>query len=81
MKVISLYRAFFEEMGRKFVAWTDDTVQRSWSEIHSDHDDVRLLTGLQTSDVEGRLGSCFYWGDIILFAECHGQYYSHCCLV
>lgn len=41
VKVIALYRAFFEELGRKFMPWVDDTVERSWSEIHGEHDDVR----------------------------------------
>ncbi|CAA7258799.1 unnamed protein product [Cyclocybe aegerita] len=45
VKVTSLFRAFFEELGRKFTAWTDMTVQRSWSEIHGEHDDVRAFVG------------------------------------
>lgn len=40
VKVIALFRTFWEELGRKFDAWTDETVERSWSEIHGEHDDV-----------------------------------------
>ncbi|KAF9472467.1 hypothetical protein BDN70DRAFT_886944 [Pholiota conissans] len=43
VKVIALYRAFFEELGRKFMPWVDATVDRSWVEIHSEHDDVRAF--------------------------------------
>ncbi|KAH9487110.1 Proteasome activator complex subunit 4 [Psilocybe cubensis] len=43
VKVITLYRAFFEELRRKFGPWTDDTVQRCWREIHSEHEDVRAF--------------------------------------
>lgn len=41
IKVTSLFRAFFEELGPKFYAWTDGIVKRSWAEIHGEHDDVR----------------------------------------
>jgi proteasome activator subunit 4 len=40
VKVISLYSAVFEGLGRKFSPWTDDMVERSWAEIHGEHDDV-----------------------------------------
>ncbi|KDR84809.1 hypothetical protein GALMADRAFT_217878 [Galerina marginata CBS 339.88] len=43
VKIISLFRAFFEELGRKFTPWMDMTVERSWSEIHGEHDDVRAF--------------------------------------
>ncbi|KAF9056646.1 hypothetical protein BJ165DRAFT_1522537 [Panaeolus papilionaceus] len=45
VKVIALFRAFFEEMGRKFVPWTNDMVERSWKEVCSEHDDVRAFIG------------------------------------
>ncbi|KAJ3576138.1 hypothetical protein NP233_g640 [Leucocoprinus birnbaumii] len=45
VKVATLYRAFYEELGRKFMAWTDETVERSWAEISSEHDDVRAYIG------------------------------------
>ncbi|GLB36425.1 putative protein with domain of unknown function (DUF3437) [Lyophyllum shimeji] len=41
VKVLSLFRAFYEELGRKFIAWTDDTLARSWKEIGGEHADVR----------------------------------------
>lgn len=40
VKVISLFRATFEELSRKFVAWTDETVDRVWAEINCEHDDA-----------------------------------------
>ena len=44
VKVISLFSAVFEGLGRKFFPWTDDMVERSWAEIHGEHDDVCLQT-------------------------------------
>lgn len=43
VKTATIYRAFYEELGRKFMAWTDETVERSWAEISSEHDDVSSL--------------------------------------
>lgn len=45
VKTATLYRAFYEELGRKFMPWTDETVERSWAEISSEHDDVRAYIG------------------------------------
>lgn len=39
-KVVSLFRAFYEELGRKFTAWTDEVVELSWKQINGEHDDV-----------------------------------------
>lgn len=48
VKIATLYRAFYEELGRKFMPWTDETVERSWAEISSEHDDVCSLPCLFT---------------------------------
>jgi proteasome activator subunit 4 len=40
VKIITLFRSFYEELGRKFSSWVDDTVRKSWGEIYSEHDDV-----------------------------------------
>jgi proteasome activator subunit 4 len=40
VKVISLFSAVFEVLGRKFAPWTDEIVERSWVEVHGEHDDV-----------------------------------------
>ncbi|KAG6845633.1 hypothetical protein H0H87_005840 [Tephrocybe sp. NHM501043] len=45
VKVLSLFRAFYEEMGRKFDAWAEDTLARTWAEISSEHDDLRAYIG------------------------------------
>lgn len=45
VKVISLFSVVFEELGRKFSSWTDAMVERSWAEIHGEHDDVRAFVG------------------------------------
>ncbi|KNZ79712.1 Proteasome activator complex subunit 4 [Termitomyces sp. J132] len=45
IKVLSLFRAFYEELGRKFDAWTEDTLARTWVEINSEHDDLRAYIG------------------------------------
>lgn len=44
VKVLSFFRAFYEELGWKFSAWSDDVLERCWSEIDSEHDDVRFST-------------------------------------
>ncbi|KAG6837040.1 hypothetical protein H0H93_015903 [Arthromyces matolae] len=45
VKVLSVFRAFYEELGRKFDAWTQDTLLRTWTEISSEHDDLRAYIG------------------------------------
>ncbi|KAF8898398.1 hypothetical protein BD779DRAFT_1607219 [Infundibulicybe gibba] len=45
VKILSLFRAFYEELGWKFSAWADDAVERCWNEINSEHDDVRAYIG------------------------------------
>lgn len=42
-KVLSLFRAFYEELGRKFLPWTDDVISQCWDEINSEHDEVSLV--------------------------------------
>lgn len=54
VKILSLFRALYEELKRKFVPWSDETVERCWDEINSEHDEVtiptdRIFRGLQTS--------------------------------
>ncbi|KII93397.1 hypothetical protein PLICRDRAFT_694576 [Plicaturopsis crispa FD-325 SS-3] len=44
-KIISLFESFYQELGWKFSAWTDTTVERCWSEIHGEHDTVRASVG------------------------------------
>ncbi|KAJ3990413.1 hypothetical protein F5890DRAFT_1398687 [Lentinula detonsa] len=41
IKILSLFRSCYEELGWKSSAWLDDAVDRYWRELHSDHDDVR----------------------------------------
>ena len=45
VKIATLFRAFYTGLGRKFLPWTDQTVDRFWTEIYSDHEDVRTLRG------------------------------------
>ncbi|KAF5337122.1 hypothetical protein D9611_003196 [Ephemerocybe angulata] len=45
VKVITLFRCLYEELGRKFFSWTDETVKRAWGEIHNEHDHVRAFIG------------------------------------
>ena len=42
VKALCFYRSLLEEENWKFSAWVDDTVQRMWSEIDSEHDEVGL---------------------------------------
>ncbi|EEB90585.1 hypothetical protein MPER_11186 [Moniliophthora perniciosa FA553] len=41
IKVLSLFRACYEQLGWKFHAWIDEVTERCWAEIHSEHEDVR----------------------------------------
>lgn len=45
VKVLSLFRAFYEELGIKFTPWVNNTLSRCWPELHSEHDDVRAYVG------------------------------------
>jgi len=40
VKILSLFRACYEQLGRKISAWIDEIVERCWLEIHSEHEDV-----------------------------------------
>jgi len=40
VKIITLFKTFWEELGRKFDAWTNKTVERAWSELHGEHEEV-----------------------------------------
>ncbi|KAK0473258.1 hypothetical protein IW261DRAFT_1553160 [Armillaria novae-zelandiae] len=41
VKVLSLFRSCYEELGWKFSAWMDEVLRRCWKEIYSEHEDVR----------------------------------------
>ncbi|KAI0001825.1 hypothetical protein BJV77DRAFT_16959 [Russula vinacea] len=41
VKALCFFRAFYEEQNWKFSAWIDQAVERVWSEISSEHDEVR----------------------------------------
>ncbi|EGN99641.1 hypothetical protein SERLA73DRAFT_159863 [Serpula lacrymans var. lacrymans S7.3] len=41
VKILSLFRAFYSELGWKFSAWSDDALSRAWPELRSEHDEVR----------------------------------------
>jgi proteasome activator subunit 4 len=40
VKILSLFRTFYEELGRKFIPWVDDVLNQSWQELTSEHDEV-----------------------------------------
>ncbi|KAI0343952.1 hypothetical protein BDW22DRAFT_1355187 [Trametopsis cervina] len=40
IKMLSFFRALYEELEWKFTAWSDDVLRRCWSEIQTEHDDV-----------------------------------------
>ncbi|KAH7914507.1 hypothetical protein BJ138DRAFT_1143879 [Hygrophoropsis aurantiaca] len=45
VKILALFRAFYQKMGWKFSAWVDVSLERFWPELHSEHDDVRAHVG------------------------------------
>ncbi|GBE78103.1 hypothetical protein SCP_0109850 [Sparassis crispa] len=41
IQVLSFFRAFYEELGLKFIGWIDDVIKRCWLELdRSEHEDV-----------------------------------------
>jgi len=74
VKVISLFSAVFEELGRKFAPWTDDMVERSWVEIHGEHDEVcikyKILRNILIYDPAG---SSLHWRDLSFFTQYQGM--------
>lgn len=42
VKVLAFFRSFYDEMGWKFVAWTEDVLARCWPELEGEHEDVRM---------------------------------------
>lgn len=63
-KTMSLFRSFYEELGRKFIPWTDEVIAKSWHEISNEHDDVRssqIIDEGETPPTNGVLGPSVYW--------------------
>ena len=69
VKVISLFSAVFEGLGRKFSPWTDDMVERSWAEIHGEHDDVRLKCKILLNMLICHLQVRAFVGEILAFSH------------
>lgn len=44
VKVLWLFSAVFEELNWKFSPWINEVLDRCWPQIHSEHDDVSLIT-------------------------------------
>lgn len=40
IQVLYFFRAFYEQLGIKFTAWVEETLDRCWSELKCEHDDV-----------------------------------------
>ncbi|KAJ7597613.1 hypothetical protein C8J56DRAFT_1001469 [Mycena floridula] len=51
VKILALFRSFYEELGSKFDAWLDQVLDRCWKEIHSDHDECQPRPSLPTPEV------------------------------
>lgn len=44
VQVLCFFRAFYEELGLKFLPWTESTLSRCWAELsRTEHDDVYFL--------------------------------------
>ena len=43
VKVAAFLRAFYEELGWRSNAWMDEILDRYWTELNSDHDEVRFI--------------------------------------
>ncbi|KAL7285721.1 hypothetical protein ACG7TL_000826 [Trametes sanguinea] len=40
IQVLCFFRAFYEQLGMKFTPWVDDVLNRCWSELKCEHEDV-----------------------------------------
>lgn len=40
VKICAFFRAVYEELGWRFSSWTDEMVERYWSELSSEHVEV-----------------------------------------
>ena len=69
VKVISLFSTIFEELGRKFVPWTDNMVERSWAEIHGEHDDVCVKHQMLRNVLIYNLQVRAFVGEILAFSH------------
>ncbi|KAG6910596.1 hypothetical protein DXG01_009547 [Tephrocybe rancida] len=70
IKVLSLFRAFYEELGRKFDAWTEDTLSRTWGEINSEHDDLRAYIGEILAFTQKIKASSIFSGQLHIKMKC-----------
>lgn len=72
VKILSLFRALYEELKRKFTPWSDETVERCWDEISSEHDEVNIpgdhiFRDLQTSQqVRAMIGEILAFTEYIM---------------
>lgn len=69
VKILALFRTFWEELGRKFDAWTDETVERSWFEIHGEHEDVGFFAGSLITDVDCFCQVRAFIAEILAFSQ------------
>jgi len=67
VKILSLFRAFYEELNWKFSAWAAEVLERCWPEIHSEHDDVSVVLPLSQSTKANVRQVRAYIGEILAF--------------
>ena len=78
VKVLSFFRAMYEELEWKFSAWSDDVLRRCWSEIKSEHDDVSLRRLLITVLLSRSSGLSVYRGNYGVLRQDHGGFILLC---
>lgn len=69
VKILSLFRALYEELKRKFIPWSDETVERCWDEISSEHDEVGIPTDRIFRDIQTSQQVRAMVGEILAFTE------------
>ena len=43
VKVLSFFQSLSEEVGWRFTAWTEETLDRAWNDISSEYDEVIFM--------------------------------------
>ncbi len=80
VKILSLFRTCYEELGWKFSAWMDEVLQRCWKEIYSEHEDVRTYIAeiLCFADkIKVSISSAFLISRLILYAVHSSAHNTH----
>ena len=75
IQVLYFFRAFYEQLGMKFTPWVEDALQRCWTELKCEHEDVSV----NRACIDARCVEVVFAGfgvfqrDICVLREDHGR--------